>query len=397
MSFLLKSQEHSRWKGKDKNMNDRWPSLLAVGDLILDEPDAETFFDLSAHVLRAGDVVVGQVEVPHTNRGIERSSDVPAPASDPRHLSALPYAGLNVATLAGNHVFDAGDPGVEDTLETLKSLGIATAGAGMNIAEARRPAIVERRGTRFGFLSYNCVGPKESWATRSKPGCAYVHVITHYELNYSSPGGPPVIYTFAEPDTLEAMASDIRQLRQLCDVLVVSLHKGLGHTPARLAMYEKQVSRAAIDAGADVVFGHHAHILQGMEFYKGKPIFHGLGNFVTVTRALSAENNPSPEREEWARRRRELFGFEPDPEYPTFPFHPDAKNTIIAKCMVDGGRIYSVSYIPCLINKKGQPEVVRNDERGRQVFDYVEKITRATGLNALFLWEGDEVAVREAK
>ena len=80
------------------------------------------------------------------------------------------------------------------------------------------------------------------------------------------------------------------------DVLVVALHKGVGHVPAKIEMYERAVSRAAIDAGADIVIGHHAHILRGIELYRGKPIYHGLGNFVCVTRALSTSDNDSPER-----------------------------------------------------------------------------------------------------
>lgn len=58
----------------------------------------------------------------------------------------------------------------------------------MTINEARNPVIIERKGTRFGFLSYNCVGPRETWAASNKPGCAYVHIITHYEPAYATPG-----------------------------------------------------------------------------------------------------------------------------------------------------------------------------------------------------------------
>ena len=216
-------------------------------------------------------------------------------------------------------------------------------------------AIVEHKGMKLGFLSYNCVGPSGSWAAANKPGCAYVRVITHYELEHANPGGPPAVYTFAEPLTLEAMQADIESLRNAVDVVSVALHKGIVHTPAILAMYEGQVAKAAIQAGADIVVGHHAHILRGIEIYKGKPIFHSLGNFVTVTRALSIEKNPSPQRLAWARRRRELFGFEQDPDYPTYPFHPEAKNAMIAVCTVDRTGIQSAGFIPCWINQKGQP------------------------------------------
>src|SRR4029077_19244263 len=132
-------------------------------------------------------------------------------------------------------------------------------------ADARRPALIEQGGLRLGFVSYNCVGPRESWAGPNRAGCAYLHVLTHYELNYASPGGPPEVYTFADPKTLDAMAADVDALRRQVDIVIVALHKGLGHTPATIAMYERQIAKAAIDAGAHAVVGHHAHILQGME------------------------------------------------------------------------------------------------------------------------------------
>ena len=183
--------------------------MQLVGDLILDEPNPDVLFDLARPRLLDCDLLVGHVEVPHSIRGEEAHVDVPAPASDPANLAALQRVGFHVATLAGNHIADAGPNGVEDTVAELHRLGIATTGAGMNLADARRPAIVERQGLRFGFLSYNCVGPRESWAGAARAGCSYVHVLTHYELDHASPGGPPTVYTFAEPKTLEAMAADI--------------------------------------------------------------------------------------------------------------------------------------------------------------------------------------------
>jgi len=365
--------------------------LMLVGDLILDEPEPDSFFERARGTLQKADVLVGHVEVPHTRRGSENTFDIPAPSSNPDNLAALKHAGFHVATLAGNHIFDAGEAGIEDTIANLRQLDITTTGAGMHLAEARNPAVVEHQGTVVGTLSYNCVGPKESWADEKKAGCAYVNVITHYELDHATPGGPPRIYTFAEPDSTDAMLADIEKLRPDVDVLVVALHKGIGHTPAVLAMYERPLAKAVINAGADIVVGHHAHILRGIETYKGRPIYHGLGNFVTVTRALNIEANPSPKRLEWARRRRELFGFEPDPDYPTFPFHPEARNAMIAVCEVNNKRIQKAGFIPCRVNSKGQPEVCSNNERGRAVVSYIEQITRKASLPTDFKWDGSRV------
>jgi poly-gamma-glutamate synthesis protein (capsule biosynthesis protein) len=90
-------------------------------------------------------------------------------------------------------------------------------------------------------------------------------------------------------------------------------------------------------------------------------------------------------------RRKELFGFEPDPDYPTYPFHPEAIYTMIAKCEVESGKLSRISYLPCIVNKQGQPEIVKNDSNGKIVFDYMAKITRGAGLKTTYRWSDDEI------
>ncbi len=373
-------------------------NLLAVGDLILDKPRAESFFEFSAPTLRSGDIVVGQGEVMFTSRGVNTYAEVICnPPCEPANMSAIPGAGFNVITLAANHAWDSGAPGIEDTLNGLREMGIAVAGAGMNIEEARKPAIIERNGTKFGFLNYNCVGPRGTWASPDKPGCAYVQIISHYELEMSNPGGPPTCYTFAEPRSLRAMEDDIRNLRPLCDVLVVVLHKGTIFLADRLEMYEQVVSHAAIDAGANLILGHHSHIMRGVEWYKGSPIFHGLGHFVVAMRSLAVDGKASDrDIHDFRASLGKRFGQEFDDAGDTVSiFPPDSNKTMIARCAVEDGHISRVSFFPCLINKQGQPEVLKRDERGQQVFDYVDRISRKAGLNASYEWDGDEVVVRK--
>ncbi|MBB4683130.1 CapA family protein [Amycolatopsis jiangsuensis] len=371
-------------------------TVAAVGDLILDEPDPASFLAPSARVLRAADVTVGHVEVPHSTTGTQVSTDVPAPPADPAALEALSEAGFDVVTLAGNHIFDAGEVGVTDTVAHARAAGLVPAGAGADLAEARTPAIVERGGLRIGVLSYNCVGPRESWATSRKAGCAYLHVLTHYELDHASPGGPPKIYTFADPDSLDTVAEDVARLRAEADVVLVGLHKGVGHTPAAVAMYESPVARAVVDAGADAVFGHHAHIMRGVEAYRGKPIFHGLGNFVTVTRALTpAEGGDSAERAAWAERRKALYGFAPDPAMPYYPFHPESRNTAIAFCRFDSGGLVDAGLVPCRIDDGGRPVPLPPGEDA-EVVSYLEDITARAKLNGALVRRGGELLLAGA-
>lgn len=364
--------------------------ILSVGDLILDEPDPDSFFEPCAEVLRTGDFLIGHVEVPHTDRGVPMSTDVPAPPADPAHLPALKRAGFNLVTLAGNHIHDSGPPGIEDTAAALRAMGIAATGAGGNIAEAREPAVAERNGVRVGVLSYNCVGPREGWATAGKAGCAYIHVLTHYESSFASPGMPPDVYTFPRPDTVEAMIRDIQALRSRCDVLAVALHKGTVHVPAKVEMYESPIARAAIDAGADLVLGHHAHILRGIEVYRGKPIFHGLGNFVTVTRALSAgpRGTDDAERAAWAEKRRRLFGFVPDPNMPFYPFHPESRNAVIARYDYKAGEKAEFGFIPCRIDEAGRPRPLGLEDGGKDILEYMKSISRTAGFDLECEWRG---------
>lgn len=368
-------------------------TVLSVGDLVLDEPDPAPFLAPARPVLAGGDVVIGHVEVPHSTSDVQVSTDIPAPPADPAALRALAEAGFHVVTLAGNHVYDVGDVGVTDTIAHARAAGLVTAGAGPNLAAAREPAVVARDGLRIGVLSYNFVGPRESWATSRKAGCAYVRVLTHYELDHATPGGPPSVYTFADPASLTAMTDDIAALAERVDIVAVSMHKGVGHTPAVLAMYEQPVARAAVDAGAHVVFGHHAHIMRGIEVYRGRPIFHGLGNFVTVTHALTPTGNDSAERAAWARRRVELYGFAPDPDLPFYPFHPESRNTVIAACRFTGDGIASAGFVPCWIDDAGRPVPLSRSDGGEGVADYVRTIGKEAGLDTVFEWDGDEVVL----
>ena len=144
--------------------------LTFAGDLILDEPNPDHWLSGIAPALQEADIAIGHLEVPHTTSIEEMAGDVPAPAAPPEHLGALARAGFDALSLAGNHMADRGPKGIEDTIRTLDALKIAHAGAGSNLAEARRPAYLEADGRTAALLSYNCVGPTQSWATQDGPG-----------------------------------------------------------------------------------------------------------------------------------------------------------------------------------------------------------------------------------
>ncbi|NLE81679.1 MAG: CapA family protein [Rhodococcus sp.] len=147
---------------------------------------------------------------------------------------------------------------------------------------------------------------------------------------------------------------------------------------------------AAIDAGADAVVGHHSHITRGIEMYRGKPIFHGLGNFVTITDALTPpEGSESEELKAWAKRRVEMYGFSPDPKMPGYPFHPASRNTAIAVLDVDEHGVHA-GLIPCWIDDTASPVPLARGDRD-SVLEYIEDISRRAGLDTTFTWDGEVV------
>jgi poly-gamma-glutamate capsule biosynthesis protein CapA/YwtB (metallophosphatase superfamily) len=403
-------------------MSNNTLTMMAVGDIVLASPE-DGLLALAAPTLKTADVLIGQQEVPFTSRGISQiiNSAPPVgendsvsgigenvwtaalnqpittdtdmkprgPGVDPISMKELAETGFDIIHVAGNHTYDAGLPGIEDTINGLKEYGIACCGCGKTLDEARRPALIERGGMRFGCLSYNCVGPMSSWASPTKPGCAYITILTAYH-SFSLIGNLPSVYTFAEPASLQAMVDDIRKLRSQCDVLVVHLHKGMAFIPVRLASYEKQVSHAAIDAGADLVVGDHSHMLKGIENYRGKWIFHNFGDFAWRASPPSTIARIA----QFTRDHGGPFFFGPGHKMVPFPHNYWQRMTIIAKFIISNGKITQASYLPCYPNEKRQVEILKHDKRGQEVYDYIENATQGAALNAKFEWKGDEVLLK---
>jgi poly-gamma-glutamate capsule biosynthesis protein CapA/YwtB (metallophosphatase superfamily) len=348
-------------------------TLVFTGDLVLDEPDPDYWLSGIAPMVRDASLAIGHLEVPHTRRGRELVGDVPAPGADPSYLAALSRAGFAAVTLAGNHIADCGAEGIADTVAELQRLDIASCGAGADLSAARAPAWLHAGTFSVALLSYNCVGPENGWASDTRAGCAYIRIRTA-DGSAVTPNAPLLA---PDPQSLALMAADIDLVRREADLVIVALHKGIVHTPAKLAPYERPLAQAVIDAGADIVVSHHAHILRGIEFHHGKPIYHGLGNGCVVTRALSmAQDHPA--RAAWARRRRELFGFDPDPAYTLAPFHPEAVNAMLAHVCYRPGEL-KAGFVPVYVEPPGRP-VLADARQTLDITHYLERITQLSGL-----------------
>ncbi len=387
-------------------------TLLFGGDMSVGINSSEYFKGVNG-ILDGADVRVAQLEEPFV-------SEVTDFAGPDRTTAALaPLIGkFDLLTLSGNHFYDFGERGVKDTVEWCRNNGIVCCGGGMNIEEAERPGFFEKGGVRFGVLAYNAQGPKSSFADRDKAGTAYVNFMRAYiplsqleqkrtrlENDIWELKRPVHIdedcmaFNFIDEESYKKTALQISEAKSQCDVLIVYFHKGYVHKTVTLAPYESLLCRMAIDAGADAVTASHSHVLHGIEMYKGRAIYHGLNNFVMWVPHLSPNfkgrifDTKDSHNEEWIKKRVERFGFVPDPEYPTYPFHPDSVYCIAAKLVIEDKKVVSYRYIPMKVEKNGVPYSHGCTKEGREVFDYVEKVTRGAELNARFRWEGDEVEI----
>jgi poly-gamma-glutamate synthesis protein (capsule biosynthesis protein) len=263
-------------------------TILAVGDTSPPETNPRSIFARVRDFLEQGDIRFCQAERVFSRRGRYHPPGLARHSRrDPKCAEAYRWAGFDVVSTAGNHSGDWGFEGVVDTVRTMEQLGIHSIGSGRNIDVARKPAIFEKRGVKVGFLAYASVILPQYWATEDQPGVAPLRVNTYYEPYEFQPGCPARIITIPVEEDITAMQEDIDKLRSQVDCLVVSHHWGVHGVPKPLAQYQPTVARAAVDAGADVVLGHHTHCLQGAELmnHNGRDavVFYSLGNFAMPT------------------------------------------------------------------------------------------------------------------
>ncbi|WP_018586772.1 CapA family protein [Salinispora arenicola] len=363
--------------------------VAATGDLLIARDRPHDMFRHVRDLLTEADITVGQLETPYSDQGSRSSCGARgAVPNDVANFAAIPHAGFDVISLASNHAGDWGAEALLDCIERCRRHGITVVGAGADIAEARRPGIIERDGTRVGFLAYCSVAPDGYYAGPGNHGVAPMRARTLYEpFQFDQPGAPPSVRTLPDEYDLAALVANIGELRDQVDVLIVSLHWGLLFQRSRLADYQPVVAHAAIDAGADVVIGHHPHILKPVEVYRGKVIFYSVGDFALEInerwwRSFSRE---------WFERAVQFY----QALAPGQDMHEEGRNSMIVQLHIVDGRIDRVGFVPVTINDAREPVPYRADtEDGRAVRAYLAQITAEAGIDTTFDVVDDEVLVR---
>jgi poly-gamma-glutamate capsule biosynthesis protein CapA/YwtB (metallophosphatase superfamily) len=194
----------------------------------------------------------------------------------PDNVAVLEAARIDCCVLANNHVLDWGYPGLLETLDSLRSAGLATAGAGRDRSEAQAQAVIDTAAGRVVVLALGSTTsgiPAEWAATDDRPGLDLVA------------GGSSAV--------AERVAGRLAPIRRPADVVVASIHWGPNwgyHVPED----ERQLAHELIDVGdVDVVHGHSSHHPLGIELYRGRLILYGCGDFITECRALRNRARPS--------------------------------------------------------------------------------------------------------
>lgn len=242
--------------------------LVAVGDVmpgararrLINKNGPDYSLAWVAPLLRKAPNVMGNLEGPFA-RIAKRAARNYSYKINPRYARVLRRAGFNVMNLANNHLLDCGHDGVLETLETLDRHGIEAIGAGIDEKAAHKPALLYAGGLKIGFLGY--YWNRRTAARDKRPGSAR--------------------------DLPHLVERDIAELKRQVDRVVVTVHWGIPYERQPAAQV-RQKARHFIDCGADIVIGHHPHIIQPVEIYRGCAIFYSVGNFLFGSANSRAES-----------------------------------------------------------------------------------------------------------
>lgn len=357
--------------------------FLATGDLGPNRADPDSIFNGVREALAKGDLVFGQLEPCLASTGTPLPQARLPMRGAPAGAAAIARAGFDIISFATNHCMDWGREAFFETLETLRANGMKVIGAGKDLAEARKPVFAQLGETRIAFLGYNSILPQNYYATSERPGCAPLRGLTIYEqIEHDQPGTPARIHSFPVEEDLKAILEDVAAARAQADLVMVSIHWGIHFVPAVIAQYQRIAGHAIIDAGADIILGHHTHILKPIEVYKGRPIVYSMANFALEPPFLFAENLDlcnSP-------RHKELQALNADwKRMPAKPMPPDSYKSMLLQCVIRDKRLEEISFLPVQLDDDSNPSLPAPGSREfDEIVQYMRDITVDQGLDTRY-------------
>ncbi len=258
-ALIFAGCRRSHSKTQNINAHTSLVRFIAVGDIMLDRGTERiakkegTFFPFRKiyYIIRRYDLAFCNLESIISKRGRPIRKPITFEA-DTEFIQPLKMSGFNVINLSNNHALDFGRNALSDCISRLKKAGFHIVGAGNTLKEAYTPLIVKKNSIKIAFISY-CLIPT---GVPTRENATQIAVFN-----------------------LDTAISIIHRLRDSVDFIIISLHWGIEykHHPSK---EQKLLAHKLIDAGADIILGHHPHVIQELEFYKNKPIIYSLGNFI---------------------------------------------------------------------------------------------------------------------
>ncbi|HXC78045.1 MAG TPA: CapA family protein [Candidatus Acidoferrum sp.] len=360
-------------------MSARGPALIAfVGDVMLDRDDPHSAFREISEEMHSVDLLFGNQEGSYTAEPHFAPSAGAPVYSAPSNAAGLGPAGFSVMSLANNHAVDCGHAAMLETADRLTAQGIAVCGAGADLDHARQAAYVKAGDYDVAVLSYASVFSHGFEARNGWPGVApmrshdlFLHAYPYAYQRF--PGETPIVKASLYEDDVANLIEDLTAARSKSDFVVASFHWGDYSRKFVVTDHERKVARVAIDAGADIVVGHHHHALRGIEWYQGKPIFYGLGNFILdlpgVVEGMKAQGAAQAITEDDDTTYAviaERAG------WPMLPIHKDMRMTMMAWCKLEEGKSTTIGFLPCMMQPDGSVKAVDpSSEGGQTVIQYV--------------------------
>ena len=332
-------------------------TIAMVGDIFLQDalPQTDELAEVSL-LLRSADIAFGNLESPVSERGtpVEKWINMRMP---PDRLPDVIDMGFDVVTLANNHMMDFGEVAFFDTLRYIEDCDLRYVGAGAILADAWRAKVITIGDRKVAFLgAASTLGPGSA-ATADRPGVAPIHASESYNIDFAGsmeqPGSAPYVFTRAWIEDVERAIAAIEAARAESDLVVLALHWGVppfwrSRFQDGLADYQIEVGHALIDAGADVIVGHHPHSLQEVEIYGGKAIFYSLGNFVFHQNKGPVSETPISRNAPYAvtvnRRNRNW-----------------SETVIVLADVADTGQV-TYTLQPALLDAAGNPQLLQGKE-----------------------------------
>jgi len=367
-----------------------------VGDCAPFRKDLASSFVHVTEMFKSADFVFGQLESVLGTERLEISSCTRFGCSSrPEVAKVMKDAGFDVLSFASNHALDYGRTAFNETLKHIREAGMYVTGAGENEAIAREYPIVDVEGTKIAILGFGSILPQGFWAEESRPGVNPARGITAYiPVEHDQPGTPCRVFTFPHPDDLKNMLEAIQEAKKKVDIVIVSMHWGIHFVEGEIADYQRYYAHFAIDAGADLILGHHAHVLKPIEIYKGKVIFYSLSNFA-MEEPCNMLQDQKLKGQDMATSKSHLEMTEINAGFATTTrfFPMDCYMTMVAKWEVKDKKITKVSYLPAYLPVDCAPYVLKSgDPMFSQINDYMFKITKNTDMDtSIYKVAGDEV------